>query len=966
MFEERGNLWERFFLGRGRDFSFDASRNVEGGGGGAGGWWKRLKENNPRYRLAVLIIALFVLVAIFAGNWLSTFYTDLLWYGEVGYTSVFWKRIWAQVILFLVSGAAFFVILYSNLFVARKLTPRYEKPLIALSPLEESVARFRERAGKWLDRGTLALAVAISLLVGWNTAAQWEKVLVYMNAVEVGRLDPIFGKDLGFYLFRYPFQRYMAGWLFSALFLTVLFSAMAHFLYGAINFSEKGRRFASHVKAHLSALTAVLLLVQAWRFRLDMLGLLHSTNGVATGAGYTDVHARIPAYWIMIVICLASAALFLLNIRYRGWKLPLAGLVALVVVSLLAGNLYPFIVQNYVVKPKELEREREYLEYNIEFTQDAFNLQDEGENAVVEKRQFPAELGLTYQDIMENPATVGNIRIWDPRLVQQVFNQRQELRQEYDFHDVDVDRYTVMGDEYTQVLISARELSVDQLRPDARTWQNERLSYTHGYGICMVPANKHTPEGDPVFWVRDIPPVIKEDLGIKIERPEIYYGEKSHEYVAVRTGALEIDYPAGSINVYVEPYYQGKGGVQISSFLRRLAFAVRFRDVSLLFSGYITRESRLLFRRNVMERAKEVAPFLTFDKDPYLVVDDEGRLKWILDAYTTSDLYPYSQYYEADSMRINYIRNSVKVVVDAFDGSLVYYLFDPNDPVAATYARVFPSLFAPMEDMPEDLRRHVRYPEDLFRVQMEIFRTYHIDDVNAFYQKEDVWDIPNEIYGVGNQAQPVQPYYLILKIPGEAKEEMVLMQPFVPRGKNNLVDWVAARCDGDKYGEILNFSFPPGKLVNGPQQFEALVDQDPFISQQITLWNQAGSQVIRGNTLVIPIEDSLLYVEPLYLLAQNPAIPQLRKVIVGYGDRVVMEDTLDAALGKMFGREAPRPTATPALPPPEDETADKIQLARKAKELYQRAQAALRNGDWPGYGSLMEELGKVLEKLASQ
>ncbi|MEJ5186769.1 MAG: UPF0182 family protein [Candidatus Geothermincolales bacterium] len=964
MYDDKGSFWERFFPGGERGFRAPSFRGGEGKGGSPG-WWERIKASRPttRWIIAILVIALAVIV--FAGNWLATFYTDLLWYREVGQASIFWKRIWAQVLLFLVSGAVFFAILYSNLWLARRLTPRYERPLVSLSPLEESVARFRERAGRWLDRGILVFSIVVSLLAGWNTAAHWEKLLVFLNAVQAGKSDPVFGKDLGFYLFRYPFHVYLASWIFSAFLLSLVLSAVAHFLYGAISFSEKGRRFASHVKAHLSALAAALLIIQAWRFRLDMFGLLHSSNGTFNGANYTDVHARIPAYWVLIAVSLISAVLFLLNIRYRGWRLPLVGLVALVAVSLLAGSLYPLIVQNYVVKPKELEREREYLGYNIEFTQDAYNLQDEGEKAVVERRQFPAELGLTYQDILENRATVSNVRVWDPRLAQQVFNQRQELRQEYDFNDVDVDRYTVAGDSYTQVLISARELSVDQLRPDARTWQNERLSYTHGYGFCMVPTNEHTPEGDPIFWVKDIPPVVKEDLGLSVTRPEIYYGEKAHDYVAVRTGALEIDYPAGNTNVYVDPYYQGTGGVQVSSFLRRLAFSVRFRDISLLFSGYINRESRILFRRNVVERAREVAPFLTFDRDPYLVVDDEGRLMWIIDAYTTSDLYPYSQHYEGELGRLNYIRNSVKVVVDAFNGNITFYLVDPDDPVAATYSRVFPSLFTPAGEMPEGLKRHLRYPEDLFKIQMDIFRTYHIDDVDAFYQKEDVWDIPNETYGVGNQSQPVQPYYVILRIPGEEREEMVLMQPFVPRGKNNLVDWVAARCDGENYGKILNFSFPPGKLVNGPQQFEALVDQDPAISQQITLWNQAGSQVIRGNTLVIPIEESLLFVEPLYLLAQNPAIPQLRKVIVGYGDRVVMEDTLEAALARIFGKEAPAPQVTPG-PAETEEQADREQLARRAKELYDQAQSALRNGDWAGYGARMEELGRVLERLAGK
>ena len=771
-------------------------------------------------------------------------------------------------------------------------------------------------------------------------------------------MDPIFGKDIGYYVFEYPFLRYFSGWLFASLIVVLLLTAAIHFLYGAINFgAAKGQRFAAHVKVHLSVLAGVILLVQAWRFRLDMLGLLFSDRELMVGAGYTDVHARIPAYWILIVACFVCAGLFVFNIRYKGWKFPLAGVAGIVVILILAGALYPFIIQTYVAKPKELSRESEYIGYNIEFTQDAYRIQDEGEEAVVELREYPATFDLTYDDVLANQATIGNVRLWDPRLMQQVYNQRQELRQEYNFNDVDVERYTVYDDVYTQMMVSGRELAIDQLREDARTWQNVHLSYTHGYGSVMAPSNQVTEVGDPVFAIKDIPPVSEAGLGVEITRPEIYYGEQTEGYVVVRSGADEIDYPLGTTNQLVDPYYQG--GIPVSNFLKRLAFSIRNADVTFFFSGYIKSESRLMFRRNIRERALEVARFLTLDGDPYLVVTDDGRQKWIMDAYTTTDLYPYSRYYNG---QFNYIRNSVKVVIDAYDGTLTYYLVDPGDPIAATYGKIFPDLFAPLEQMPGDIVRHLRYPEDLFSCQMDIYKTYHINDINDFYYKEDLWEVSTETYGAGGQPQPITPYYVILKIPGEEKEEMVLMLPFNPQGKPNMVDWVAARCDFPGYGTLLNFSFPAGTLVNGTQQFETLVDQQTQISEQITLWNQAGSQVIRGNTLVIPVEESLLYVEPLYLLAANPAIPQMKRVIVGYGDQVQMRETLDDALAAIFGGQ-PQPQPEPQ-PQPQPE-ADLAQLVQQANQVLDEAQAALRNSDFATFGEKWNQLSQILDQMAS-
>jgi len=957
--------WDSLFRGGGGDGGELPSifRRKEGKASGEG-FKERWEKIKPRTKWIVGIVIIVLIVIFLSASWLATFYTDLLWYDEVGYTSIFWKRIVTQIWLFFAFGLVFFVILYGNIWLARRFTPRYEKPAGELSPVEESLARFRERAGKWLGRGLLISSALIALVVGWTSAGQWENVLKFFNHTAFGKVDPIFGKDIGYYFFEYPFLRYFSGWLFTSLVMILLLSALVHFLYGAINFgAAKGERFATNVKVHLSVLAGVILLVQAWRFRLDMLGLLYSNRGPVTGATYADVHAQIPAYWILIAACFICAFLFILNIRYKGWKLPAAGVAGIVIVALLAGVLYPLIIQTYVVKPKELARENEYIGYNIESTQDAFNIQNEGEDARVANQEFPANFDLTYDEVLANKTTVDNVRLWDPRLMQQVFNQRQELRQEYNFNDVDVERYTVFDGVYTQMMASGRELAIDQVREDARTWQNTHLAYTHGYGMVMAPSNEVTTEGDPNQVIKDIPPVSEPDLGLEVTRPEIYYGEQTQDYVVVRTGAEEIDYPLGNTNQPVEPYYEGEGGVPVSNFLKRLAFSIRNADITFFFSGYVNSESRLMFRRNINARVQEVARFLELDSDPYLVITDDGRQKWIIDAYTTSDLYPYAEYYNND---INYIRNSVKVVIDAYDGTLTFYLVDPEDPIAATYGKIFPDLFTPLEEMPEDIMRQLRYPEDLFSIQMEMYKTYHINNIEAFYSKEDVWDISTETYGAGGTPQPVTPYYIILKLPGETKEEMVLMLPFNPRGKDNMVNWVAARCDFPNYGRLINFSFPANKLVNGTQQFESLVDQQTQISEQITLWNQAGSKVIRGNTLVIPIEDSLLYVEPLYLLATNPAIPQLKRVIVGYGNQVQMRLTLAEALAALFGAEPqPEPQPQPEPEPQPGPVTDIAQLAQQANQLYDEAQTALRNGDWATYGDKINQLGQVLDQIAS-
>ncbi|MHB8780583.1 MAG: UPF0182 family membrane protein [Candidatus Geothermincolia bacterium] len=951
--------WDDLLRGGDRGDGGDRGPSPQGPVTGFGRWWQGLSNRTKRIGLTI-IIALVIIIA--SASWLSFFYTDYLWFNEVGFTSVFWKEITTRILTFLVFGAAFFALLYGNLLLAKKLTPGYELVPEQANPMEDALAAFRLKAGRFLNWGTVIVSAFLAFFVAWASSRQWDTVLRYFNAESFGKAEPIFGKDIGFYIFKLPMHRYISGWLFAALIGVFILTALAHFFYGAINFSRKEERFAPHVKLHLSVIGGAILLVQAWRFRLDMFGLMYSPRGTVIGASYTDVHAQLPALWIVLATALVAAILLLVNVRFKGWRLPAAGLAVMVVVFIAAAVIYPAIVQAYVVQPKELAREERFIKYNIEFTQDAFNLQNDGETPGIVTTEYPADDSLTAGELAANRATIDNIRIWDPRLLLQVLQQRQVLRQEYTFDDVDVERYTLANGVYTQMLVSGRELVFDQLRSDAKSWQNEHLTYTHGYGMVMVPSAEQTSQGDPRLAIKDIPPVSEAGVGIEITQPEIYYGEKTQDYVLVKTTAPEIDYPAGSTSVNVDPAYQGTGGVQIDSFIKRLAFSIRNSDITLLFSGYVTDESRLMFRRNIIDRVTAVAPWLTLDDDPYLVVDAEGRQQWILDGYMTSDLYPYAEYRE----EINYIRNSVKVVVDAFNGGMTFYLIDENDPIARTYARIFPDLFTSFEEMPQDLKAQIRYPEDMFSMQMELYKTYHINDVGPFYHKEDLWDSSMETYGAGASSQPVDPYYVILKIPGEPGEEMALIEPFNAHGKDNMVSWVAARCDEPNYGKLISFVFPSGKLVNGTQQFEALVDQTPEISREITLLNQAGSQVIRGNTLVIPIEKSILYVEPLYLLATNPAIPQLRNIIVGFGNRVLMRPTLEEALTALFEGTGAPVVPTPTTPVEPQPSQDAAALIRQANDLYNQAQEALRRGDLAAYAGIIEQLGGVLAQLQAQ
>jgi uncharacterized membrane protein (UPF0182 family) len=694
--------------------------------------------------------------------------------------------------------------------------------------------------------------------------------------------------------------------------------------------------------------------------RLGMFDLLYSARGIIYGAGYADVNATLPVLRILLVLSLVMALAFAFG-AWRGTLRPaVLAIVALAVVGFVGGKLYPEILQRLVVAPNEIEKERDYIRRAIEFTRQAYALDR------FEEREFPVLEDLKLQDIRKNEATVRNVRLWDHNPLRTTFRQLQEIRTYYDFERIDNDRYWVNG-VYRQVSLSPRELAASSL--PSRTWINEHLTYTHGYGLCLGPVNEFSNEGLPEFFIQDIPPVSTTNL--RITRPEIYYGELANDYCFVKTAQQEFDYPKGRDDVYST--YQGPGGIPVGGFARRLLFALKFGEKNILFSGGISPESRLMIYRRVLDRVRRLTPFLTYDRDPYMVIAEDGALYWMLDGYTTTDQYPYS---EPTPGIGNYIRNSVKATVNAYTGQVHFYISDPSDPLVQAYRRLFPGVFEPLDAMPQDLRAHIRYPEDIFSIQASKYALFHMTDPRVFYNKEDLWRVAES--AASGPAAPMTPYYTIMKLAevGTA-EEFILMVPFTPSRKDNMIAWMAARCDGPNYGRVLVFTFPKQKLVYGPQQIESRVDQDPAISQQLTLWGQGGSKVIRGTLLVIPVANSVLYVEPLYLAADTAGgLPQLKRVLLSYADNVVMEPTLDAALSKVFGGSftpasaqlAPTATVaaeatTPARAQGVTARAELEGLIREANQHFERAQQLLRQGDWSGYGDEMRRLGEILKRM---
>jgi len=788
-------------------------------------------------------------------------YPEWLWFENLGFSPVFWTMLLSKFGFGLMVWLLLALIIGTNIYAANRLNPR-----IGTGGDFKVADGYVSQFG--LSTATLKTLVTAFILfltfyIASKGSTQWDLLMRYLYQQPFGSTDPVFNRDIGFYLFSLPFYIFIQN-LLLILFVVAALTTMGWYLKnGALKIEGDFSRIqgvppalpkislAENVKKHLIFLGGIVVLLLTWAYRLKMFGLLYSAQGPAFGASYTDVHIKVLAYKVIVLVSIGFAVVLFINAFKLRAKLIWISAGIWIGIVLVLGTGLPILVQKVIVKPNELAKETPYIAYNIDYTRKAYNLNK------IKVVNFEVNDQLSTQDLKQHDVTIQNIRIWDERPLLQTYRQIQAIRLYYDFNNVDVDRYLV-NNQYRQIMLAAREMVVNKLPPQANTWVNRHLTYTHGYGLAASPVNEVTREGLPRLFIKDLPPSFEPDL--RVVRPEVYYGEKTDDYVLVNTKAREFDYPKGDKNVYTT--YQGKGGIHIKSFFRRLLFAIEFMDPQILFTTYLSPESRIMFNRRIDQRTNSIAPFLDYDGDPYLVVS--GRmLYWIQDAYTTSAMYPYSHrsYGSFKKGRLNYIRNSVKVTIDAYNGGVAFYMIDEEDPIVKTYARIFPDLFKPLKEMPAELKEHIRYPKDLFKIQMETYTQYHMEDVQVFYNQEDLWQIPDEVYG--ENRQKMEPYYVIIKLPEDQKEEFFLMTPFTPSKKDNMIGWLAARCDLPNYGNLLVYKLPKEKLVYGPMQIEARVDQQTEISRELSLWGQRGSRVIRGNLLAIPLGDTFIYVEPV-------------------------------------------------------------------------------------------------------
>ena len=902
-------------------------------------------RRNP-FTVVLLAVVLFFFVA---GPSLVSFYTDWLWYGEVGYQSVYATTLKAQGALFTIVFAIAAVWLTLNLRTALASIGDSRPTIVTRQGMEVPLPGRRQ-----LQTLASGAAVLVAVLVALFAASRWEVWLAWRNAVPFNEADPIFGYDVGFYVFTLPFLRFVQGLGQALVVLAALGAGAIYLISGNLTTGFPSRvGLSSGARRHLALLAAVFfgfLALGAWMSRAEY---LLQPSELIYGAKYADVHARIPAAFVLALVAGLGVALSLYHaFTYAVW--PLTTAAVLYVLAAAGGGVYASLLQRIVVTPNEQVRETPFIQHNIEATRRAFGL------AAVRERQLSGDAELTRDDIARNQSTLDNVRLWDHQPLRETFSQLQEIRTYYDFVSVDNDRYQLNG-QIRQVMLSARELNSASLQN--RTWVNERLTFTHGYGLTLGPVNQVTSEGLPVLYVRNMPP--ETEAGLRVDEPSIYFGELSSDYVIVGTKTREFHYPSGDDNVPTQ--YSGRAGVALDSIFRKVAFALRFRAYQILLSDDIVPESRVLFNRNIVQRAAAIVPFVTLDRDPYLVLAD-GRLFWMIDGYTRSSQYPYSTV----TANTNYVRNSVKIIIDAYDGTISAYLADDQDPIAATYARIFPSLFKPLAEMPQVLREHVRYPEDLFAIQASVFARYHMTQPAVFYNREDQWQVPS-IEENGAEVA-MQPYYTVMRLPGEEEAEFIQMLPFTPGRRDNLAAWLVARSDPEHYGQLEVFEFPKQKLVFGPRQVVTRINQDQAISPVITLWNQQGSQVLWGTLMVIPIEESLIYVRPLYLRGVGGRIPELRRVVVAYANQIVMEPTLDAAIARIFGGPEPpapgsnqttsaTPAAQPAAAPASPSAPGLTALAITAQRHYEQAIQAQRAGDWATYGEEIRALGEALKQL---
>jgi len=891
----------------------------------------------------IILGGILLILLVIAG--IASIYIDVIWFKSIEYASVFWKILVTKGLIVLFFASIFFVLSYINLSYVRRFAPEFKVEINQDEFERPEIQLYKSLQNIKLSKSFVFwLSLLMAIFMGFSELTNWEKILLYLNRTSFGLVDPVFKEDIGFYMFSLPFWEFIRNWLaFSLSFITIIV-AIIYLLKRAIKFEYKHFSIEMPAQTHLFILVAILLILKSWGYWLNTYKLLYSTRGVIFGAGYTEIHADLPVLRILMILSLICAFIFFLTARKKVWKLPLGGIAILIIASILLGGILPEIIQKAIVLPNESIKERPYLQNNIEATRLAYGLDK------IKVEEFPAKEALSVEEIEGNQETISNIRLWDWRPIKQTLKQIQAIRLYYDFNSVDMDRYYFDGS-YQMVMISPRELDITKIPEQARTWVNEHLTYTHGYGVVVNPVNKISGEGLPYLLIKDIPPVSLMDL--KIIRPEIYYGEMTNNYVIVKTKAKEFDYPKGDENVYST--YTGRGGVAVSSLWRRVLFSIKYSNPQILFTTNFTRDSRIMIYRNIRERVTKVAPFLVYDSDPYMVISEEGKLFWIQDAYTISTHYPYSTPFRG---YLNYIRNSVKVVIDACNGSLDFYIIDENDPLIKVYQKIFKQLFKGFEQMPDDLKAHIRYPRDLFQIQAELYSTYHMTNPDVFYNKEDYWNIPNEVYAE-NEIK-MEPYYVITKLPHHDREEFILMTPFTPSNKDNMIAWLAAKNDYPEYGNLVVYKFPKEKLVFGPMQVEARIDQDSEISQQLTLWGQRGSTVIRSNLLVIPVGESIIYVEPLYLRAEKGEIPELKRVIVSNGDTVKMGLDLFDAIGKLFTGAFEDKLSSETVEIGEKALKDLIQ---EAVVYFQNAQNFVREGNWSKYGEELQKLEQILKLL---
>ncbi|MFH1064774.1 MAG: UPF0182 family protein, partial [Candidatus Woesearchaeota archaeon] len=918
-------------------------------------------EGNQRwFGRAVLLTILAVIILCFRSAGLIT---DFWWFDALGFKDIFLISLKTKLWIFFISAAIFYVFARLNLWVS---------------------SRFHARQDSWLSgKRRELIVISLSLLIGWAMSYNWFTWLQYFNQVPFNLADPIFMKDVAFYVFSLPFLLGVLGYVQFIAVLTTILVAVDYFQPVILGFFDQSKlsmmkdpntglplhktiisssfkTLKKNALRHVTVLGSLIFLLISGKHYFTRYSIMYSEKGIVVGAGYTDVNIFLPIVKMLMVFAFLIVVLFYIWMFYisKEPKLKKRHIVATIlgiyfIFAFLGPGIIPGIVQSLKVSPNELNLERPFIENNIKFTKIAYGLDD------VTETDFPSEGKITAELLENSTETMNNVRLLDWRPLVQTYKQTQEIRLYYELADIDIDRYMINGS-YTEVMLSPRELDQRQIVSNAQTWVNLHLVYTHGFGVVVSPVNSVTAEGLPDYLLKDIPPKnVMDESVLDIDKPQIYYGEVDNDFVVVNTKTEEFDFPKGTTNEYIN--YDGKGGVVLDTFMKKFFMALRFKDVKILLTADITPSSRLMFIRSIRERISKLTPFLLLDNDPYIVIDD-GKLLWIQDAYTVTGNFPYSQ----KAGDINYMRNSVKIVVDAYDGTVTYYVTDVNDPIMETYARIFPKQFSHIKSMPSSLRAHVRYPEDLFTVQSALYSIYHMENPTVFYNKEDAWQIPTEIYGTGEQVR-VEPYYIIMKLPGEEKEEFVLMSPFTPLKKDNMIAWFAARSDGEQYGKLLLYKFPKDKLIYGPLQIEAKFDQDSEISQQLTLWSQQGSSVTRGNLLVIPIDDSLLYIEPLYLQADKGKLPQLKRVLVSDGERVVMEESLGEALEALFGttRESRRTGEGDAARKDRLDVTTDANLVEEANLYYTKVLKSMEEQDWAGMGENFGLLGEVLYDMSS-